>query len=219
VKHNFKTQAFLLLIFALVGNPISGTPISASAQSAVLSHDGSQQGNRDSFTGTVGTNFLVLEDVQISALGYEDPGADGLEVAHRVGLWQVDGEQLLASVLVTPEGSFFQDGWQYINLPSILTLEANESYRIGAETFFGVDAWSDASDGGNGNPDFTLDEQFGFQSPPNVFAFSDFEYPGLNGGQAAFRWAPANALIVPEPNCLFVTAAVMLLGISKRRRV
>jgi hypothetical protein len=192
-----------------------------SSQAGLILSDGSQQDNR-SFGGTVGTRFAVGgTNILVQALGFEDPGADGLTQSHQVGLW-TDGGTLLASVTVPAGlGGTYDDGWRYVSIAPIL-LTAGTTYVLGAETTAG-DLFSDA-DVGSGVPDFSYGSLIGDVNPTNVFSFSAFSFPNFNGGGTDLRWAPANvsalvaAAAVPEPSMLALVAIAGLIGLGRRQR-
>jgi hypothetical protein len=198
----------------------------SSSQAGILLQDGSQQGNRSFTGGTVGTRFAVgSTDILVNALGFEDPGADGLQVSHQVGLW-TSGGSLLASVTVpSGTGGTFNDGWRYVSItPTLLT--AGMAYVLGGETTGSFDLFSDASGaGGNGVPDFSYGPLIGDVNPTNVFASTALTFPNQDGGGTDLRWAPANALAVapaavPEPST-FASAGIaglIGLGVVWRRR-
>lgn len=189
------------------------------SRAGLILSDGSPQGNRDDFTGTVGTRFTVGgADVFIGALGYEDPGGDGLQRAHQVGLW--DGAGTLVASAVVPAGvlGVYSDGWEYAPIVST-RLIAGATYSLGAQVFGGFDAWSDSFHGGNGvqTPDFTHSSLIVGATPTNVWTLDSFGVPNRDGGEANLRWAPANAL--PDLNPLIVApvpepSSVVLLGLG-----
>ena len=189
---------------------------------AVFAGDGDLNGNRNNYGGTVGTRFKIGEDdVVIDALGFEDPEGDDLTQSHRVGLWDSTGA-LLASVTV-PAGFdvTFEGGWRYVELSENVTLIAGETYTLGAEVFDGGDFWSDALFLGDGVPDFSLQSGIvGVSSGyKNVHVGGGFALPTLDGALTPYRWAPANARVVPEPSSLLLAAiAGLALCLFPRRR-
>jgi hypothetical protein len=102
-------------------------------------------GNRDDFSGVVGTSFQVgANDALVTHLGYYGTNVNGLNLPHHVGIFSTGGK-LLASVSV-PAGTaaYATNGYLWIALDVPLTLTNNVSYILGAEVFSGSgDAWPD----------------------------------------------------------------------------
>ncbi len=190
--------------------------LTSSATAAIFESIGSPSGNRDNFSGTVGTRFTVgSSDLTIDALGYQDPDGDGLVTDHRVGIWRVSDSQILGSVTV-PAGTsaILQDGWRYEGLGVGITLQAGETYALGAETFSGSgDGWTDANDvGGSGVVEFALGAGVLDANPTNNFVAGQFGFPANDGTLADLRWAPANADLLFNSPPPMVDVAIDTLG-------
>jgi YVTN family beta-propeller protein len=165
------------------------------------------QGQRNEFTGTVGSKFTVGANVFVDKLGFEDQLLNGLASTHQVGLWNSSGT-LLASVTVqSGTGSLLIGNWRYETLPTPVKLTAGSTYIVGAQVTNGGDKWTD---NGNFPIEFAINQGFSLGSPPNVFSSGGFALPTLNGTLAALRWAPANLLFTACPITL-VTAQVQNL--------
>lgn len=78
---------------------------------------------------TTGWAFSTSNTLTIDSIGFYDYQADGLNVAHQVGIWNASGV-LLASALVD-NASILSDGFRYTTLPSLLTLLPG-TYVLGA---------------------------------------------------------------------------------------
>ncbi len=144
--------------------------------------------SRGDFSGTIGNRFVVgSHELLVTALGYEDAGRDGLNGAHRVGLWDVNGVEL-ASVTV-PSGTVapLQGAWRYATLPQSAVLTAGTTYFIGAEVIgFDGDGWSDQS---------PVPSATACQAAVNMatYGIGNFVGPVNDGGGASvLRWTPAN---------------------------
>ncbi|HWQ92015.1 MAG TPA: LamG-like jellyroll fold domain-containing protein, partial [Clostridia bacterium] len=95
-------------------------------------------GNRNNFSGTVGTRFAVgTSALNVTALGFEDADGSGFNSAHQIALWDTNGT-LLASVTV-PAGTAapLEGAWRYATLPSPVALLSGTTYFVGAEVFDG----------------------------------------------------------------------------------
>ena len=159
--------------------------------SALLRPGPALRGNRNDFTGVVGTKFKVgAQSVTIDALGFEDADSDGLQSAHQVGIWNNAGE-LLASVSV-PEGrqARFIAGWRYVALECEVQLAAGEMYTIGAEVSDGGDAWTDARHQDASLVGLHLKPGLAPASPADVFRHKVFGRPTSDGIGTArrLRW-------------------------------
>ena len=65
----------------------------------VLSFDTATASSASNFNQTVGWEFDVVSTTSVTGLGWYDQGADGLQLAHTVGIWDSIGN-LLASAIV-----------------------------------------------------------------------------------------------------------------------
>jgi hypothetical protein len=160
-------------VFALLS--LSSIP----ANALLLEASGISAGARQDFTGTIGNRFLVGgSNVTLNALGYEDSGADGLEVSHQVGIWTTGGS-LIASATV-PSGSTgdLVQVWRFASIPDI-TLLANTEYYIGASVNVGVDAWTDVP----GSSGITYGSEIGspLGTPVSGFSGAAFGIPNADG--------------------------------------
>jgi hypothetical protein len=78
--------------------------------------------------GPDGWEFAPFVDIELTALGYFDDGADGLLQAHEVGIFSAEGKRLLVSRTVTSESAL--DGlfrWEPIEP---LLLKAGAAYVV-----------------------------------------------------------------------------------------
>ncbi len=196
--------------------------ISSTAQAAGILTLAAGTGNRNDFGGTVGIEFTVgATAINVTALGFEDAGLDGLGTAHQVGLWEVTSGNLLASVTVPAGiGATVNDAWRYVDLGAPIALTSGAAYRLGGEVFNGGDFWSDS----NVFPAaFSSDPAVSISGIGNVYAAGGFgSIPTSNGAfntVSETRWGPGNALFepIPEPSTL-VLAALGLLGLMGIRR-
>jgi hypothetical protein len=109
---------------------------SSSANAGLLFHtyEGESIYESTNNLGFYGTQFTVgSEDVEISQLGVYDNNGDGLANTHNVGVWDLSGTLLASQSFLGTEGVLIED-WRFLAISSSITLSANTSYRIAAET-------------------------------------------------------------------------------------
>lgn len=108
---------------------------------------------RDNYQGIVGGEITVASDrdVTVTHLGYHDSDGDGLQVDHRVGLYEPSteeadkGKPLVEATVPYGASTLLEDGYRWVPLKSPIVLKANHRYLLAAETFRGVnDHWPDA---------------------------------------------------------------------------
>lgn len=179
---------------------------------SVVDPSGSPAGNRNLADFTIGQEFTVgASDLLVTALGYEDTGADGLAGAHDVGIWNSSGT-LIASVIVPAgTGTTKIEAWRYQSLVSAVTLTAGETYRIGGGTSASDPGFTDVNDaGGDGVADFAISADASVGAAPNRFAAGVLNDPVNDGTATPLRWAAGNMeyTVIPEP------ASVLLLGFA-----
>lgn len=169
-----------------------------------------------------GYRFRPEVNIEVTALGMYDVGADGLGVVdgYDVHLW-TDAGALLASVRLQPgTASPLQSGFRFENIASVFLI-AGTIYRLsvdlgddanGSEFLYNPSAMTT-------NASFTILQSSGTA----VAGLTDF---GLQGPNDAFPTSPNTAPVgpnlmfnvVPEPD----TGLLMLLGLallSRRRRL
>jgi hypothetical protein len=164
-------------------------------------------GNRNDFSGTVGSQWDVGSyTLTVTALGFEDRNRDGLNSDHQVGIWDTNG--LLVASVTVPAGTnaLLEGAWRYVTLSEPVVLSAHTAYWIGGEVFNqDGDGWSDS--GGSTSAPFglTCQADIGFAA----YAVGAFAQPVNNGGGGTpLRWAPGNAqFTVSIPPTLNITSA------------
>ncbi len=149
-------------------------------------------GNRNDFSGTVGSQWEVgAYTLTVTALGFEDRNRDGLNSDHQVGIWDTNG--LLVASVTVPAGTnaVLEGAWRYVTLSEPVVLSAQATYWIGGEVFNqDGDGWSDS--GGSTSAPFALTCQAGIGFA--AYAVGAFAQPVNNGGGGTpLRWAPGNA--------------------------
>lgn len=195
-KMIFRTSVMLLSLLGL---------LSESSAVLLLSFTGTQIGQRALENETVGSAFTVgSQALQVTALGYENSGLDGLDVSHQVGIWNSDGSSLLASVTV-PSGTSatLKTQWRFVDLGSPIVLSANTSYVIGANVTLTNDPWTDSNFNDGGGPySIVLANNSAVSVTQNRYQDpSGFQFPSNNGGGDLLRWAPGNMefTVILEP--------------------
>lgn len=98
-------------------------------------------GWRNDFDGGVGFEFVPTEDIVIVALGRAI--STSMLADHRVSLWQVVNQPLIADVTVTPTSSVDALGYAYEMLASPVTLTSGTFYRIVSQEGAMTDPWTD----------------------------------------------------------------------------
>lgn len=160
-------------------------PAGASPEPAV-SYSPSQPGGgmRGAGAFTLGWRFTPALDIEVTSLGYVDPAKDGLVHAHRVGIFDVETEELVVSAVVGPMSAL--DGyfrWEQLEAP--VALRAGHPYVVGA-VFKGGDEVKDGeavwatevghTDTGHGTTNYLV-------SAPK---YGKFAAPYLEAGYAGF---------------------------------
>ena len=151
--------------------------------------------NRGGGPFTIGFDFSVDVDVKINALGVEDSLNDGLTIDSSAGLWRLDpaggASELLATVLV-PAGDepILENGFRYVLLDQVITLNPGNTYRIGA-TVGGDNPFTDTVDQGGGGQGYS---GASVEILVNRFAVGAELLEPVNDGTAALgRWVGGNA--------------------------
>lgn len=107
---------------------------------------------RDNYEGIVGGEIVVAsdQDVRVTHFGYCDSDGDGLQVDHRVGLYEPSteeankGKPLVEATVPYGASALLEDGYRWVALKSPVVLKASQHYTLAAEVFHGVnDPWPD----------------------------------------------------------------------------
>jgi len=168
-------------------------------------------------------------DLLLTAIGYYDPGGDGLESFAEAGLFELGiggtNEGLVVSQAMDVAASFFDGDYRYVTLASPVTLTANVSYRVAANT---------GSVGGGAShntvpftrtpntlaPDLVIDldsTRIG-SNPGTPVGELDFPSGFVSGGAPDIFLANLEYSVVPEPtSALLVGLAALGMGIRRRR--
>ena len=164
--------------------------------------------------GTAGYNFTIgQQPYTVNALGVWDESGTGLSTSHTVGIWDVTSRSLLASAVVSPNGSTDLNGFWYVPVVP-LTLQAGVTYRLGAQ-------YADADfDSARGNAT-SVAVDHGTLGDAFLSNGAGFEFPDVNvaGANAGFFGPNAAFVAVPEPVSVSVVSGCLLLAFAWLRRV
>jgi hypothetical protein len=86
---------------------------------------------------TYGWEFQANSSIIATQLGLWDQGADGLDFAHEVGLWNASGQLLASATVPAGTDAALIDDFRYVPIAPV-TLSVGENYILGA--FYGADA-------------------------------------------------------------------------------
>jgi hypothetical protein len=87
---------------------------------ALLSFSPGDLSGNDTFTGTVGYDLRLSRPYTVTALGYYDAEAPGLQAAHAVGLYNATTQALLTSAVVPAgEAAPLQNGFRWATVPAL----------------------------------------------------------------------------------------------------
>lgn len=190
---------------------------SLSAQTQALTFTGGTPGANNN--QSIGWQFNVLAGVTVNGLGWFDDGADGLSVAHDVGIWNPLGV-LLASITV-PGGTVaaLDGGFRTVFIPDVF-LPVGNGYIIGGENssrstdkiMFNV-----ASQTVNPNLQF-VDATF---SNLNSSLERPTFFSGADNGFYGVGFTTQDVVATPEPGtyALFATGLVGIAFSRRRRKV
>jgi len=170
----------------------------------------------DSFSvgpGTAGYEFIVgPANLTLQSLGVWDDSGTGLSSSHAVGIWDA-GRHLIASAVVTPNGSTDVNGFWYVGITP-LTLQAGSRYTIAAQY-----ADSDFDFARANVPTFKTAPGITFVSAvlstASGFEFPDIELPQVAGG---FFGPNSGFAPIPEPCAFALLTGVCLVAWSAVRK-
>ena len=166
----------------------------------------------DSSQGTGGLFFTVgANPINVTAFGYFDYGANGLDVPHAVGIFDT-AQNLLASVNIATPGATLDGAFQYVNLATPLTLQANTQYvLVGQDVANAVDPQNNS----------------GILSvAPGIASFDGYSYISntTNLTYPTTPFAPPYVgpnlqfTVIPEPSAYAAILGVATLGLAAVRR-
>lgn len=157
------------------------------------------EGNR-----TSGFSFSVgLQPLSVTSLGILDTsntinrGPDGLQEPHLIGLWDTSGSLLVSVSIAAGNSGILNGGFRYIDLDSPITLNAGQTYVLGASFTSGNELFSASIP--------TEDILAGYSSfviPGDVRWSSSggFSFPDVIPGSGAIIGPNAQFVAVPEPS-------------------
>jgi hypothetical protein len=144
--------------------------------------------------GTVGTEFIVNQNLGLSKLGIYDYGQNGLGVAHDVALFAMDGTILASVNIGAGTTNPLENGYRWADASSVALVQGTH-YVLGAYYSDGSDWFLDMA---KIDPAFTLVRDL--YRDDNSWAIPDTTYLGSGKG-----WYGPNLQAVPVP-------AAVLLG-------
>jgi hypothetical protein len=201
-----KTQVrLMILVTSLTAGSLVATPV------LTFNTAGASSGNEND--QSVGWEFNVLAPITVTGLGWYDQNADGLQLAHTVGIWNSSGT-LLTSALVAQGTTDPLDGLFRTIAITPLILAPGTGYIVGGQNF-------------NANT-----EQLAFGVTPTTVSsisfvagqFSNidgiFERPTNPTGVPTCCWGPSFSITgVPEPNAAALCGfGLVPLGLVMYRR-
>jgi PEP-CTERM motif len=173
------------------------------------------------FNDTVGYAFTVKQEpLSVHRLGVNDVGTNGLDSINLIGLWQEGGTLLASAIIPSGRSAPLEGGFRWFDLSTPVLLQANTTYRLGAQANLETRFSGFFPAGGTSlSPDVTL------VGAVRNSQFQNFTYPGSTpfSGQAIIGPNLAYT-VVPEPStlALVVAAAIAILvhrRINLRRRL
>jgi PEP-CTERM motif len=185
--------------------------------------------SQNNFSGIVGGIFYspYYYNVNVNYLGYADPTGAALTDSHTITIWdQANGSVVASAVVSAGTPNLWANGYDWVQLPSTVTLSYQHYYWLGATVVGGVDSWGDLIS--NNSPDPGNNGQItwnvvngswgGDPNSPYVQAGSGWEFTraGIfdgNTGDAgnpnpSFGQTSAQDSIYPAPNMGFDVVAV-----------
>lgn len=163
-----------------------------------------------------GFRFIPTVNMTVSALGYFDQGADGLQDAHIVGIF--DGDTLVRSANI-PAGTVARltGSFRYAEV-STLELTAGNVYTIAGTS--GLDPWAyaftdlnfDPRVAGSSTGYYTFSDPYTLARPASSFGYQHYAGPNFE------FTAAAEASSVPEPASLLLLLTALGLIVSLRGR-
>ena len=180
--------------------------------------------SQNNFSGIVGGIFYspYYYNVNVNYLGYADPTGAALTGSHTITIWdQANGSVVASAVVPAGTPTLWENGYDWVQLPSTVTLSYQHYYWLGATVVGGVDSWGDLIS--NNSPDPGNNGQItwnvvngswgGDPNSPYVQAGSGWEfsrggiYDGNTGDAGnpnpSFGQTSAQDSIYPAPNLGF----------------
>jgi len=218
--------AMLCVVLALLApRPAAAMPIVAG-----VSFTATNLGFTDSFSRMIGWQFTVGPvSIEVTELGFQDFGLDGLLSSHQVGIWRLSDSVLIDSAVV-PSGTAgtLHGHFRYAALASPSTLVSGTTYLIsGFDTGIDPHVWDVDIGGANANKQvtgFSVDAAITIGAPGTAHGpfMASFGFPGsttVPDARAALMGPNLRFSLVPEPGSFALTAFGILLlwGSSKPR--
>lgn len=175
-------------------------------------------GGSDLFLDTVGYSFTVGSNaLSASQLGVADPTGTGLRSTTKIGLWNANGDLVASKSMPAGTSAPLTNYFRWINLDSPLTLEANATYRIGAQA--SNDAWfTGYLPGYGGNQSGTsISTDVTFNGSVRNSAAYSFTYPNsapLAGTAIIGPNLSYTPVVVPEPSTFLLLGFWVITAIA-----
>lgn len=102
-----------------------------------------EEPTRNNYSGVTGIEFTMNEDTH--ALAFGRPVTTTFEQEHTITLWQTEGQEAVAEVVVGPDSPKYEvenGTYVYEMLESSIELEEGKTYRLMSEEFSGGDNWA-----------------------------------------------------------------------------
>lgn len=210
---------------------------SASLLTALCAGEGAFAATALSFSSTngsfldgnsrmLGWRFEVTADSDVTELGWQDFGLDGLAVAHEVGLWTSAGVLLGSAVVPAGTAGILDGFFRYVALQTSIRLSPGTSYVIaGFDPGAGDPHVWDANIGlGAQVNDFSVDDGVLLGAAGSAIGTSSgsFQFPTSSIGDARRVEMGPNFKFGPTPVPLPASLPMLLAGLGtivlRRRR-
>ncbi|MGA2030689.1 MAG: hypothetical protein ABSG68_00395 [Thermoguttaceae bacterium] len=215
MRRAIKKSIFVALVLGVGVAAVSLLPPAGRLEASIFVTGNIPPGGIQQFSGPLGDDFTVTNNLKVTDFGVFDAGQDPLQSTITGYIYPLGGGTPLLTVTFSAGTSYANSPSPYVwqTLATPLTLVAGQSYTLVAEGFGGAQPDSNTNNGST-----VTFSQVGYTLDQSRFGYTPGLYPDLTPNNSGYpgnwHFGDANIEYIPEPLTIVIWSVLGVLAIG-----